>query len=331
MKKMLLILLVLLLTGCSKVSRPSKLYDGLVVPETANVHNSTGQVALKIATLRQGDSIEVLEKHKKDEWVRVRTSQGVEGWMEARHVVRKELVERATAWAEQLKHTPTQAVGRLSGNTTLRLSPGRASEENVILTLAPETQVEILDRQRTLRESNEIVPKDTPPKPRPPASSRTKTTPGTIYDPWFQVRVPGHALVQAGWVYAPLVELQIPQRLIHFQGAYNIVGWFEVGQVEDPDIGAAAHYLALERDRFNPRLETDFDRLVLYVWDSTSHEYFSSIQHVPGVFPVLRETQNGSLVFLIKTYDRKTGRRQQAKLLVDSKDPNRPRLVRPKS
>jgi hypothetical protein len=324
-------LLLLLFAGCSTVSRPTKFEEGIIAADSVPLNNSTGQVALRIATLRQGETVDVLER-RKDQWVKIRSAQGIEGWIEARHLIRKDMVARANALADEVKDISTQAIGRATGYATLRLSPGRATEDNAIFSIPTGTLVEVLDRRRTLRESNEVLPRsELLPAHRQLDPPDSGSKPGLKYDPWYQVRLPGHPLVRAGWVYAPLIELQIPQRLIHFQGAYNIIGWFPVGQVEDSDVGTAVHYLTLERDRFHPRLETDFDRVALYIWDRVAHSYSSSLQRIQGILPVKQMDHEASLEFVFKSFDQKSRLQKDVSLVVDLKDPERPRLIRPKS
>lgn len=301
--------------------------DGVITLEAVSVRSSTAELALEMAQVHRGDEVEILER-RDDGWLKIRTSGGVEGWIEARAVTRKVLVQEANALAEQVKGIPPQAVGQLSGPTTLRLSPGRASDENVLLTLSRHTRVEILDRQRTLRLSQDVLAKhyqptgrQAPPRPPPALSDSAQQ-----YDYWYQVRLPDPFLVRAGWVYAPLVELQVPSRLIYYQQDYTIIGWFEVGWVDDPDIGPAAHYLALERQRFQSVPGTDFNRLRLFIWEVENHRYVSAWKPVDGIFPVLRQKRDGDWVFTVKAYDRKTGDLREARFLVDMRNPRRPQL-----
>lgn len=320
----LLIFSLMLSSGCSGFTRRTKIDDGIIGLETVYVRSSTAELALNLAELHRGDPVEILER-RGDQWVKVRTVDGIEGWIEARAVARKHLVERARALARQLQHIPAQARGHLSGPARLRITPGRASNENVIMVIAGGTPVEIVNRQRTLKGSDQLVPKLGFPDQRGSSASPFEEggTPSS-YDEWVQVRLPPSSLVRAGWVYADLVDLDIPSRLVYFQDVYSIVGWFALGQVEDPDIGPVTHYLVLERrrDRRDPGI--DFHRLRLFVWDVATHAYKSYWKRIDGILPVLRGGQDQAWVFRVTSYERKTGRRREWSFFVDVSDPEHP-------
>ncbi len=319
----LLILSLILPSGCSGLTRRTKIDDGIIGRETVYVRSSTAELALNVAELHRGDPVEILER-RGDRWVKVRTVKGIEGWVEARAVARKRLVERARALARELQHIPAQAKGHLSGPARLRITPGRASDENVIMVMAGGTPVEIVNRQQTLKGSNQLIPKQGSSGQFGPSTSSSEALEAPRYDEWYEVRLSPSSLVQAGWVYADLVDLDIPPRLVYFQDVYSIVGWFALGQVEDPDIGPVTHYLVLERHRHRPTPGTDFHRLRLFVWDVAAHAYKSYWKRIDGVFPILRGGRDRAWIFRVNGYERRTGQRREWSFFIDISDPEHP-------
>lgn len=239
------------------------------------------------------------------------------------------MIDRGRALAEQAAAIPAQATGRLTTHASLRISPGRSSDQNVALYLPTGLNVEILTRERTFRMSDEILPRQFKPRRRP--APRRSAEPPVKYDFWYQVRLPADALIRVGWIYAQLVELKIPSGLVNLQGDKFIVGWFEVGEeLKDEEAGPVRHYLALERDRFRPAGGTDFDRLKLFIWDLRLHQYRSTWQRAYGILPVRRTDRGGLPAFELQVYNERTFDLEQAIFSVDLREPAKAQLARMK-
>ncbi|GBC77804.1 hypothetical protein HRbin08_01286 [bacterium HR08] len=321
---MILILLGIISEGCERVRRQPKLEDGIVLSSGVPVRNSTAVLAVELARLRQAEEVEILER-KGTEWVRVRTRGGIEGWVEARHVLGKRAFEQARALEREMAAIGRQALGQLVGNAAIRLTPGRASEENILFYAPSGTSVDILRRERTHRMSQELIPRHYEPRARraPEAESAS--------DLWYCVRLPDSFLVRVGWVYAPLVELKVPDRLRHLQGEYIFVAWYELAQVEDPEIGTSAHYLTFDTHRTAPVPGTDFERVRLWVWDFKRHRYTIGRWEIAhGLLPIEHRREARLHRFRVRLYEAKTGALTEAEYLVDVSDPTAPRWLPPR-
>jgi len=322
---LILLLLVAWAGGCQKAVRRPKIADGVVLSAEAPVRNSTAVVAIELVRLRQGEEVEVLER-KGTEWVRVRARGGIEGWMDARHVLEKSAFERARALEREMAAVQRQALGQLVGSAAIRLTPGRASDENVLFYAPAGTVVEILRRERTLRLSSQIVPRRYRPRARPERSPESLPP----SDLWYCVRLPESFLLRVGWVYAPLVEMKVPERLRHLQGEYAFVAWYELASIEDPEIGPSSHYLTFDTHRTAPVPGTDFERVRLWVWDSERHRY--TIRHweiAHGILPIEHRRDAARHRFRLRLYEPKTGELGEVEYQVDVSDPMNPRWLRP--
>lgn len=316
------VLLLILPLGCEKAVRQPKVDDGVILSSDVPVRNSTAILAIELARLQRAEEVEILER-KGTEWVRVRTKGGIEGWVEARHVLRKRAFEQARALEQEMAAIPAQALGQLTGNAALRLTPGRASDDNILFHVPAGTRVEILRRERTRRMSQELIPRQYEPR------WRQSKQPETSLDLWYCVRLPESFLIRIGWVYAPLVELKVPEPLRHLQGEYPFVAWYELARIEDPQVGMASHYLTFDTHRVAPVPGTDFERLRLWVWDLQEHRYKIvrwEIAH--GIFPIEHRREGALHRFRMKLYDPRTGALQEAEYLVDVGDQANPRLIR---
>lgn len=208
------LLLGIPLTGCRPIGRPAKIDDGIIVSEAVAVRNSTAVLAVELTQVARGDEVAILERRK--DWVKIRTPSGVEGWIEAREVISKQMYLQAKALEAESQAIPAQATGQVTGHVALRITPGRASDDNIIFYVPSNTLVEVLARVKTERMSTTVVPK----RYEPPLRARSKETESESqiqYDYWYQVRLPESFLVRAGWIYAPLVELKVPERSSTFR------------------------------------------------------------------------------------------------------------------
>lgn len=310
--------------GCERAVRSPKVEEGVILSSGVPVRNSTAVLAIELAQLQQAEEVEILER-KGAEWVRVRTRAGIEGWVESRHVLSKRAFERAQELERTVASIQRQALGQLVGNAAIRLTPGRASEENVLFYAPAGTLVDILRQERTARMGQELIPR----RYEPRARRRRSPESAPASDSWYCVRLPEGFLVRAGWVYAPLVERKVPDRLRHLQGDYVFVAWYELAQVEDPEIGTSSHYLTFDTHRTAPVPGTDFERLRLWVWDLARHRYTIrrwEIAH--GVLPIEHEHEATQHRFRMRLYDPKTGALGEVEYIVDVSDPAAPRLQR---
>ncbi len=321
---MLLILLWASSGGCERTARRSKLEDGVILSSGVPVRNSTAVLAVELTQLQQAEEVEILER-KGTEWVRVRTRAGIEGWVEARHVLSKRAFEQARALEQEMASIERQALGQLMGSAAIRLTPGRASEENVLFYAPPGTLVDILRRERTRRMSQELIPRHYEPRARRGSEAERAS------DLWYCVRLPDSLLVRVGWVYAPLVELKVPDRLRHLQGEYAFVAWYELAQVEDPEIGTSAHYLTFDTHRTAPVPGTDFERVRLWVWDLKRHRYTIGRWEIAhGLLPIEHRREATLHRFRVRLYEAKTGALTEVEYLVDVRDPEAPRWLPPR-
>ncbi len=311
-------------SGCDKAVRQPKGEEGVVLSADVPVRNSTAVLAIELTRLQRGEGVEILER-KGAEWMRIRTRGGVEGWVEARYVLSKQAFEHAQALEREMAMIQRQALGQLVGSAAIRLTPGRAVEENVLFYAPAGTLVDVLRRERTSRLGREVLPR----RYQPYARRARVSEPMPPSDLWYCVRLPESFLVRVGWVYAPLVELKVPDRLRHLQGEYTFVAWYELASVEDPEIGTSYHYLTFDTHRTAPVPGTDFERLRLWIWDIEQHRYkIGRWEIAHGVLPIAHQRDATLHRFRMRLYDPKTGELTDVEYLVDVSDRFAPRLLR---
>jgi hypothetical protein len=278
----LLLASTLLAAGCV-FSDDAGTEKGLVRSEQADVYSSTALVALKVATLKRGDAVEILRREavtgptSTENWLQIRMKDDAEtaGWVEARHVVSEKVVEKTKEIAGEGSPEQPIAHGRLKVNQKLRLAAGRDSEVAVIL--ARGTEFEILGK-----ESTRFKPERTakPDAEEDEAPDTPEEEPETKTDTWYRVRLDEGAIVRGGWLLANSVSLEVPDEILHLEGdGRRFVAWQVVSTIVDPKLaarnpaeGKRNNYVTFMRRATAPD-EVDFERVYFLFWDVDAHVY----------------------------------------------------------
>src|SRR5436190_23013246 len=166
--------LALLLTGCSAIA--SRKNTGVVVSRSAQIRSSTAVVAADLLEVNRGDTIDILDtldvpdptdNTKRERWYRVRgrDKDNTEGWIEARNIMRDDVLAKSTKLSEEDKDLQPQATGQLHSGTNLRLSPDRTNNENLMMRLDSGSSFEIIGSKRVAKfKGAETTESDTAPK-----------------------------------------------------------------------------------------------------------------------------------------------------------------------
>ncbi len=118
----------------------------------------------KVGTIHNGDRVEVLERQRR--FLRVRTEQGIEGWVEQRALVSQDVFDGFQKLVQDTSGLAVQAQGTTRAELNMHLTPSREGEH--LYQLKEGEKVEILKRATT----DKNAPKPSPP-PKPSASAGT--------------------------------------------------------------------------------------------------------------------------------------------------------------
>ncbi|KAF0249412.1 MAG: hypothetical protein FD167_1182 [bacterium] len=278
----------LFLTACQLASKPV-IEQGVVVAEKVEVRNSTGLVAASIKEVKRGQVLDILERRTANQQdyiqVRIPGENTMEGWMEARFIISKRIVDECNKLAQGWKDTSTQATGKTKDKLKLRLNPGRSSE--VITLLPANTKLSIVGRARAERQGDE--------KPTNTANE------GNKYDDWYKVRLEENPVIKAGWIYADSVEITPPDAISALPGAgRRFIAWEAFGEVTDPETSTTEkNYIILDKYAYSKEDEIDFDRIYVIAWDLASHGYKSILieSQIKGLYPLKVEKTPTSYLF----------------------------------
>lgn len=288
----------ILLSGCGR-GRHRALEVAYVSAAQVALRDQVAAIYNRVGNVKNGERVEVLDREKR--FVRVRTSTGLEGWVEQRYLVDQKTFDGLQKLTEDNKDDPMQAPGLLRNDTNLHLTPGRETEHLYQLTSG--ARVAILKRDTAEKQSAAPVMAKTSTKPG------AKTQAGPLLEDWFLVRDDqGHA----GWVLARMVDVDVPLDVAQYAEGQRFVAFFKLNEVEDNDKGVrrqVAQYLCVLTD---PRdgLPYDFDQVRVFTWNTRKHRYETAYRehHLDGVLPVTVTTETfdkeGTLpVFVVRVKD----------------------------
>src|SRR5215510_7494477 len=119
------------ISACGIIAGDSKIDEGVVIAPKVTIRSSTALAALALAEVKRGDRLDILEQAevktptRTNEWYKVRTKSkdATEGWVEARAVISKSIVDKTQDLFAKSKTIPSQGTGRLKVQTKLRMEP----------------------------------------------------------------------------------------------------------------------------------------------------------------------------------------------------------------
>lgn len=233
--------------------------------------SSSAQVREPLTTLSYGEKLNVLSRLGEN--VKVRTVQGVTGWVDQRQLMDPQLWDRVTALLSLTRAMPVQAVGHTKVVSNLRIEPGRDTQR--IVQVGRSVPVDVLERKAV----------DVPTAGDPDAIAGQEPR----REDWLLV----HAKVQdlgefAGWVIARFIELDLPEPLPDYANAagVHVAGWFVLNHVPDAS-GLKPQYLVIG-SRGGEGQACDFSMLRAYTWGAKRKRYETAYTEsgLCGLMPV---------------------------------------------
>jgi hypothetical protein len=301
-------------TGCI-FSNEKPIDEGIVRTEQADVYASTALVALKVASVKRGDTVDIMRREaitgptSTENWLQVRLKDDAEtsGWIEARHVVSESVVKKAE---EVASGDVPIARGRLKVNQKLRLAAGRDADVAGILTRG--TEFDILGKAQTRFKPERKAKPDTADtnadddQPDEPDDEDAQT------DVWYRVRLDKDSIIRGGWILAQSVGLEVPDEILHLEGeGRRFVAWQVVGTVidpkllqQDPESAKRNNYVTFMR-RANAPDDVDFERVYCLFWDPDGHTYYAPYvdSELRGVFPIGQSDEGGRKIVTFTVLD----------------------------
>ncbi|MEA2204315.1 MAG: hypothetical protein QOE77_1091 [Blastocatellia bacterium] len=318
------------LTGCNTLAKKGS--TGVVVARRAQIRSSTAVVAANLLEVARNDQVDILDtvtvQDTGEKWLRVRghDEENTEGWIEARNVMLDTVLESSVKLRNEDKDTPAQATGQLHASSNLRLSPDRASNDNIMMKLDSGSTFEIVGWKRVPKPgASETIESDIAPKPGSGQTSSPKgkkdsdaeKEPEEPNELWYKVRLPpSSSPAPAGWIYGKQVELTVPSDIIFYRTGREFVAWHRIDDdgSEESDSGTnkgvqketkPGSWVILEKSGSSePRKldEPDFDRIYVLGYDKHNQEHYTGYRSpdLQGFLPLRVEGRGANKTFTIR-------------------------------
>jgi hypothetical protein len=284
------------LSGCGS----AKIDDAIVIAPEAIIRSSTATVSLPVKKLKRGDRLDIFEQAtvktptRVEEWYKVSAVQGGEvGWIEARYLINKNVVDKIEALFQGSKDLPSQGIGRLKVQARLRLDAGG----DVVTHLNRGTMVEIVGKARTTIKERQ--------QEEGGADDQVTEEPDVRTVLWYQVRMPESEVVRAGWIGAQQVELDVPDEILHLEGeGRRFTGWIVYDQTRTKKGEVRNNYIGLMKS-LSTEGPIDFTRLWFLNYSPDSNRYGGPYieDGLRGILPVTLGTKSGGKGFTIQELD----------------------------
>ena len=282
-KRWITLIVLVAVIGAYWLLRPRRapLAEAYVAERSATIWDTTAQVRQELATLKYGEKVVVLERRGGQ--ARIRSANGVTGWMDSRFMMEPELWKRGAQLLVQTRSLPVQATGRTKVPTNVRAEPGRSGAR--LYQFNRDSPVEIFARQAAEVPAEESAAKDNgdrtaqaeEKKPRREdwVLIRGSASPAPAISPSTGVPINGggEPIEIARWSLARFIELTLPEPVRDYASSsgMRVFAWFELNRVTDSD-GNKPQYLAVGA-RGGEGQACDFTLLRVYTWGSKRRRY----------------------------------------------------------
>jgi hypothetical protein len=272
----------------------------------ATLRDQLSTIYARVGTVKNGDRVEVLEREKR--FSRVRTADGVEGWIEQRNLVNQDVYDGLQKLTRENLNDPVQAPGVLRNDTNLHLMPGRETEH--LYQLSAGAKISVLRRDTAEKPGTGIAPGKVAGKASTGKASGGKSVSGPVLEDWWLVRDPQNRI---GWVLARMVDLDVPLEVAQYAEGQRFVAFFVLNQVQDEgkegkDKKVSQYLCAITEP--HDGLPYDYDQVRVFTWNVRKHRYETAYREhgLHGVLPVTVTNENfdkeGTLpVFTLRVKD----------------------------
>ncbi|HYL14067.1 MAG TPA: SH3 domain-containing protein [Terriglobales bacterium] len=258
----------LLLPACGRGRRVLEVAY-ISAPQVA-LRDRVAPVYNKVGLVKNGERVEVLDRERR--FLKVRTTTGVEGWIEQRYTINQETFDQLQKLAQDNKNEPVQATGTTRNETNIHLEPARDSEH--LYQLNQGAKLFILKRSTSEKEPTSASP--------PNAQDKKEPTKAVMEDWWLVRDAEGHT----GWVLARLVDLDIPLDIAQYAEGQRIQAFFVLDEVADGDKKISEYLVLLSEPKDG--MPFDYNQVRVFTWNVRRHRYETAYRErkLEGLFPI---------------------------------------------
>jgi SH3-like domain-containing protein len=266
----LLVAVITLLAGCSRGNKGLNEVAYVSAPQ-AILRDQVAAIFNKTGTVKNGEAVQILGRDRR--FARVRTSAGVEGWLEQRYLVSKQTYDAFQKLSAQVSNDPVQATALAHNQTNIHLQPDREGEH--LYQVDQGAKLSLLKRAS----SQKPVPGG---QARTDAAGKAAQSAPAMEDWWLVRDEPGHA----GWVLGRLLDVDIPLEIAQYAEGQRTVASFVLDEVTDGDRKVPQYLVLLTENKDG--MPFDFNQLRVFTWNVKRHRYETAYRerNLNGVLPV---------------------------------------------
>lgn len=290
-----------------------------VGPARMNLRQDLAAKSPGVTEVKHGDRLDIVEVRRR--LVRVRTAEGIEGWVDANLLLSAQQMDDLRKLADDARKLPSQGAATVFEALNMHSEPNRSSpsfhqipEGGSVDVLAHRATPRVAARPKAAALAKAVaVPKATKPKaskkaaamllppPAPPAlpadwekMSRPRASdlpdyqapeapPPPPLDDWNLVRTKDGT---AGWVLARMLYMSVPDDVAQYAEGNRITSYLSIGDVQDGD---QVKHNWLWTTAASSLKTAEFDSFRVFVWSKTRHRYETAFieRNVTGFFPVV--------------------------------------------
>lgn len=315
-----MLVLLTLGAGCKRQALAHHEYMYVSTVETS-LRDRVAMLYNKVGTVHNGDRVEVLEKQRR--FLRVRTDNGQEGWIEERSLVPQDIYDQFQKLAADDAGTPVQARGTTRAELNMHVTPSREAEH--LYQLKDGEKVDVLRRataeknapkqpkpvavaqtnskgkQKNSAKSGSTVATSaskSAPNPAAPAASDNPSSikpaagthgaeqppaPPPVMEDWYLVR---DGSGHVGWVLLRMIDLDIPLDIAQYAEGQRIIGYFVLNTIEEEGKQQPQYLVLLNEPKDG--LAWDYNQIRVFTRNRPRHRYETAYRerNLEGYLPV---------------------------------------------
>jgi uncharacterized protein YgiM (DUF1202 family) len=299
-----LYIFVLLLAGCGAGPEQKTDYVYISAPQVA-LRDRVAAVYNKLGYVANGEKVQVLDRSGNKRFLKIRTTDNREGWIEVRYTATQDVYDSFAKLARDNEKSDSQAQAVVRRVLNMHVQPARDSA--ALFQLKEGDKLQLLERASTPRTGgmkalqqqqkaaddkdkekdevedkakaaeNEEVKDATPSE----TSKSAKTAKGKAAAPaappvpmedWWLVR---DANKRVGWVLGRMLDVEIPLEIAQYAEGQRVVAAFVINEVTDEVEGAekkVPQYAVLMSEP-KDGMPFDYNQLRVFTWNPKKDRY----------------------------------------------------------
>jgi len=279
--------ITLFVSGCGR--RRSVHETAYISATQANLRDRVAAVYTKVGLVKNGERVEVLDRDRR--FAKVRTAAGVEGWIEQRNLVGKDVYDKAQNLVQSNQNDPVQGQATTRNDTNLHVEPGRDADH--LYQVATGAKVQLL--KRAIAERPGTAPA---PATRPTAQTDERKEAKLVMEDWWLAR---DDQGRVGWILSRMVDLDLPLEIAQYAEGQRIVAYFVLDEVRDGDKKIPQYLTVLTEPKDG--MPFDFNQVRVFTWNVKRHRYETAYrERLKGVLPVTMAQENFEKEGMLPTF-----------------------------